>query len=160
VGATRTTDADRDAVERALTQAGVEHFRGRSLGTLSGGERQRVWVALALAQEPDVLLMDEPTTFLDIGHQLDLLQLLAELNHARGLTVLMVMHDVGLAAQVARRLIALNGGHVVADGTPSEVVTVGRLQRIFGVALRVYHDPETGAPGILPAARTFAPPGG
>ncbi len=151
----RLASDDREAVERALEQAGVSALRGRTLGTLSGGERQRVWVALALAQEPDVLLLDEPTTFLDIGHQLDLLLLLADLNRARGLTVLMVMHDVGLAAQVAGRLVAMRDGRVVADGPPDEVVTVEQMERIFGVRLRVYHDPETGAPGILPSAGSF-----
>lgn len=146
-------DHDRAAVERALALAGVDALRGRAVATLSGGERQRAWVALALAQEPDVLLLDEPTTYLDIGHQVELLSLLARLNEEQGLTVLMVMHDLPQAAHYARRLVAVRSGEVVADGAPETVLTEARVETVFGVAVRVFHDPESGAPVVAPVGR-------
>lgn len=148
-----SNERDREAVERALVLAGVEQLRHRTVATLSGGERQRAWVALALAQEPDVLLLDEPTTYLDIGHQVELLSLLARLNEEQGLTVLMVMHDLPQAAHYARRLVALRGGEVVADGTPAEVLTEPQVEAVFGVAVRVYRDPESGVPVVAPVGR-------
>lgn len=144
---------DREAVERALALAGVETLRRRAVATLSGGERQRTWVALALAQEPDVLLLDEPTTYLDIGHQVELLSLLRRLNEEEGLTVLMVMHDLPQAAHYARRLIALRAGAVVADGPPSTVLTEAQVETVFSVAVRVYLDPESGVPVVAPVGR-------
>ncbi len=149
----RATAGDREAVERALGLAGLAPLRGRALATLSGGERQRAWVALALAQQPELLLLDEPTTYLDIAHQIELLSLLAQLNAERGLTVLMVMHDLPQSTHYARRLIALREGRVLFDGTPLEVVTEERIASVFGVAVRVYHDPESGAPVVAPVAR-------
>ena len=144
---------DREAIERALTLAGVEGLRYRTVATLSGGERQRAWVALALAQEPDVLLLDEPTTYLDIGHQVELLSLLRRLNEEQGLTVLMVMHDLPQAAHYARRLVAIRAGEVVADGSPAEVLTETQVEAVFGVAVRVYLDPESGVPVVAPVGR-------
>ena len=144
---------DREAVERALVLAGVEGLKHRTVATLSGGERQRAWVALALAQEPDVLLLDEPTTYLDIGHQVELLSLLRRLNEEQGLTVLMVMHDLPQAAHYARRLIAIRNGEVVADGRPAEVLTEAQVEAVFGVAVRVYLDPESGVPVVAPVGR-------
>lgn len=146
-------ERDREAVERALALAGVDGLRHRTVATLSGGERQRAWVALALAQEPDVLLLDEPTTYLDIGHQVELLSLLARLNEEQGLTVLMVMHDLPQAAHYSRRLIAVSAGEVVADGAPAEVLTEPQVEAIFGVAVRVYRDPESGVPVVAPVGR-------
>lgn len=148
-----SSERDREAVERALALAGVAGLRHRTVATLSGGERQRAWVALALAQEPDVLLLDEPTTYLDIGHQVELLSLLARLNEEQGLTVLMVMHDLPQAAHYARRLVALRDGMVVAEGPPSAVLTEARVEAIFGVAVRVYLDPQSGVPVVAPVGR-------
>ncbi|TAJ20795.1 MAG: ABC transporter ATP-binding protein [Dehalococcoidia bacterium] len=148
-----SSERDREAVERALVLAGVEVLRHRTVSTLSGGERQRAWVALALAQEPDVLLLDEPTTYLDIGHQVELLSLLAGLNEEQGLTVLMVMHDLPQAAHYAKRLVAVRAGEVVADGPPREVLTESQVEAIFGVAVRVYRDPESGVPVVAPVGR-------
>lgn len=148
-----SSERDREAVEQALLLAGVDGLRHRTVATLSGGERQRAWVALALAQEPDVLLMDEPTTYLDIGHQVELLSLLVRLNEEQGLTVLMVMHDLPQAAHYSHRLIAVSVGEVVADGTPAEVLTEQRVEAIFGVAVRVYRDPESGVPVVAPVGR-------
>jgi len=143
---------DRAMVERAMVLADVAHLRGHAIGTLSGGERQRAFIALALAQEPSLLLLDEPTTFLDIAHQLDLLALLARLNREEGLTVVAVMHDLGQAAFFARRLVALHAGRLAADGEPRYVVTDRSVAAIFGPGLRVTPDPLTGLPLVLPAA--------
>jgi len=142
---------DRAMVERAMVLADIAHLRGHAIGTLSGGERQRAFIALALAQEPSLLLLDEPTTFLDIAHQLDLLALLARLNREEGLTVVAVMHDLGQAAYFARRLVALHAGRLAADGEPRFVVTDRAVAAIFGPGLRVTPDPVTGLPLVLPA---------
>lgn len=142
--------ADHEAVERALEQAGVAALRKRSLATLSGGEHQRAWVAMALAREPEVLLLDEPTSFLDIGHQADLLELLAELNRERGITVVMVLHDVTQAAHYARRVVALRDGQVWHDGPPADVVTAAHISGLFGAEVSVLIDPSSGAPVIVP----------
>jgi iron complex transport system ATP-binding protein len=146
----RTDAGDRQAVERAMQLADVEAFAGRPLGTLSGGERQRAFIALALAQTPDVLLLDEPTTYLDVGHQLALMALLARLSAREGVAVVSVMHDVAQAGFYCGRLVALRDGALVADGTPDEVLQPERLKAIFGVALRIIADPVTGARLVLP----------
>ena len=145
-------DDDRRAVAEALRLAGMEPLRGRPLGTLSGGERQRAWIALALAQQPDLLLLDEPTTFLDIGHAIDLLTLLHRLNAEQGLTVLMVMHEVGLVSHYARRVVALHAGALLADGPPADVITAERLSELFGARVTVLADPASGAPIVIPMA--------
>jgi iron complex transport system ATP-binding protein len=142
---------DRAMVERAMALADVVNLRSHAIGTLSGGERQRAFIALALAQEPSLLLLDEPTTFLDITHQIDLLALLSRLNR-EGLTVVTVMHDLAQAALFARRLVALRDGRIVADGEPKAVVTEAGVLAIFGAPLRVTPDPVTGLPLVLPSA--------
>ncbi len=147
---------DREAVDRAIEQAGVAELRHRALATLSGGEHQRAWIAMSLAREPEMLLLDEPTTFLDIGHQAELLKLLAELNQERGITVVMVLHDVTQASHYARRVIALRDGRVMHDGDPREVVTAEHIAELFDTAVSVLADPETGAPVIVPRV-SFAP---
>ena len=146
-GATRD---DHAAVEAALAHASLEGLRGRALATLSGGERQRAWIALALAQQPELLLLDEPTTFLDIGHQQELLALLGVLNEDRGLTVVMALHDVSQAALHAHRIVGLREGTVLLDGPPAEVVPGERLSARFGADVSVVHDPESGAPLVVP----------
>jgi iron complex transport system ATP-binding protein len=143
---------DRRAVESAVVQAGLERLRDRPLATLSGGERQRAWIGLALAQEPELLLLDEPTTFLDIGHQQELLGLLTRLNDERGLTVIMVMHDVAQAAHYAHRIVALLDGCVLYDGPPSEVVTAERMSSLFGAKVTILYDPASGTPVVVPVA--------
>jgi iron complex transport system ATP-binding protein len=144
------TPADRTAVESAIAQAGLSDLRDRQLGTLSGGERQRAWIGLALAQGPELLLLDEPTTFLDIGHQQELLGLLTRLNQERRLTVVLVMHDVAQAAHYAHRIVALLDGRILHDGAPSEVMTAERISMLFGASVTVLHDPSTGAPVLVP----------
>ena len=147
----RTDASDREAVERAIMLADITELRDRTIGTLSGGERQRAFIALSLAQTPDLLLLDEPTTHLDIAHQLDLLRLLSRLNREHGLTVVMVMHDLAQAAVFSERLIAIREGRLVADGTPSDVVTAELMETIFDATLKVITDPETGFPLVIPA---------
>jgi len=146
------TIADRAAVEGAMEQCGLEALRSRPLATLSGGERQRAWTALALAQEPELLLLDEPTTFLDIGHQQELLALLRRLNEVRGLTIVMVMHDIAQAAHLAHRLVAMREGRVLIEGPPDEVVTAERIGVLFGATVTVLRHPDSGAPIVVPAA--------
>ncbi|MBT5775532.1 MAG: ABC transporter ATP-binding protein [Dehalococcoidia bacterium] len=141
---------DRAAVEWALQRARVDDLRQRALATLSGGERQRAWIAMSLSREPDLLLLDEPTTFLDIGHQAELLGLLGSLNRQRGLTVIMVLHDVTQAAQYAKRIIALRDGQILHDGPPVQVVTADHVSDLFGAAVNVFADPATGSPVVVP----------
>jgi iron complex transport system ATP-binding protein len=128
-------DASRDkaAVDRALERARVADFAERPLPRLSGGERQRVWLAMTLAQEPDILLLDEPTTYLDIRYQFEVLDLIRSLNRDIGLTVVMVLHDLNHAAAYSDRVIAIKDGRVAADGNPAEVIRVEVLRTVFGI---------------------------
>lgn len=142
--------SDDEAVREAIRLTGLEHLADRSVDTLSGGEHQRAWMALALAQQTDLLLLDEPTTFLDVGHQLDLLGLVSRLNRDHGVTVVMVLHDLNHAARFADRMIAILDGEVVADGPPTEVLTPGLLRECFGVEASVLQDPRTGTPMCIP----------
>lgn len=143
---------DYAAISEAMRLTGMEDFANRSLDSLSGGERQRAWIALALAQETPVLLLDEPTTFLDIGHQLEVLELVEQLNRDKGMTVVLVLHDLNHAARYASRMVALKDGEIVADGPPSEVLTAELLDFLFGVHAHIISDPETGKPVCLPYA--------
>jgi iron complex transport system ATP-binding protein len=143
---------DYSAISEAMRLTSMEDFANRSLDSLSGGERQRAWIALALAQETPVLLLDEPTTFLDIGHQLEVLELVEQLNRERGMTVVLVLHDLNHAARYASRMVALKDGEIVADGPPSEVLTADLLDFLFGVHAHIISDPETGKPVCLPYA--------
>lgn len=129
----RSSAADRAAVADALALTGMAGLQNREFQALSGGERQRAWVALALAQQADYLLLDEPTTFLDIGHQLEVLSLLRQLNRDRGLTVAMVLHDLNQASEYADRLLVMDQGRLQADGKPAEVLTPALLRRVFGI---------------------------
>ncbi|MDV2078537.1 ABC transporter ATP-binding protein [Marinobacter xestospongiae] len=129
----RSSAADRAAVADALALTGMAGLQNREFQALSGGERQRAWVALALAQQADYLLLDEPTTFLDIGHQLEVLSLLRQLNRDRGLTVAMVLHDLNQASEYADRLLVMDQGRLQADGRPAEVLTPALLRRVFGI---------------------------
>ena len=148
--------ADQAAVEEALTRTGTAELRDRQVDRLSGGQRQRVWIALALAQETDLLLLDEPTTFLDLRHQLDVLDLVADLHAEAGRTVVMVLHDLGQAARYADHLVVLKDGRLAAAGPPTEVLTAELVDSVFGVPCRVVPDPETGTPLVVPRARTRA----
>jgi iron complex transport system ATP-binding protein len=139
-------DADRQAIDRALKLTGTTHFAGRCVLDLSAGERQRVILAIALAQEPDLLLLDEPTANLDVAHQLAFLDIVRELNRAEGLTVLAAVHDLNLAAIAFDRLIALNGGRIVADGSPRSVLTVENIRDLYGRDVAVVEHPTEPLP--------------
>lgn len=141
---------DERAVERALEITGVEELADRPLDTLSGGQRQRAWISMALAQETETLLLDEPTTFLDMAHQLEVLQLLEKLNREEGRTILMVLHDLNNAARYSHHMIALSKGRVFTTGAPREVVTTQVLREVFGVEADIVPDPRTGLPLCIP----------
>jgi iron complex transport system ATP-binding protein len=147
---------DHQAIGDALRLTGMDAFVDRALESLSGGERQRAWIALALAQATPVLLLDEPTTFLDIRHQLEVLELVMRLNLERGMTIVLVLHDLNHAARYADRMVALSAGRIVADGPPSRVLTEGLLLEVFGVRAHIIDDPERGTPVCLPYAYEVA----
>jgi iron complex transport system ATP-binding protein len=137
-----TTDEDHEAVERALDLAGVDHIRDTELGQLSGGQKQLAWIGMVLAQETDVLLLDEPTTFLDLYHQFRVLETVRQLNENEGVTVAVVLHDISQAARFADYLVAMRDGKLYDWGPPEEVVTEQLLADVFGVEATVEHEPE------------------
>ncbi|MBX6389121.1 MAG: ABC transporter ATP-binding protein [Frankia sp.] len=145
--------ADDDAVARALVATDTLELASRPVDELSGGQRQRVWIAMALAQETDLLLLDEPTTFLDISHQVEVLDLLTALNRREGKTIVLVLHDLNLACRYADHLIAMKDGAIVAAGTAAEVVTEELVETVFGMRCRVVPDPVSGTPMIVPIGR-------
>ncbi|WP_105422548.1 ABC transporter ATP-binding protein [Neorhizobium sp. T25_27] len=149
----RWTRKDDEAVESALAATKTVELAERPVDELSGGQRQRVWIAMALAQQTDVLLLDEPTTFLDINHQVEVLDLLTDLNHARGTTVVMVLHDLNLAARYADYLVAIAEGSVHVAGSPEDVLTEENVRQVFGLESRVITDPTSGRPIMLPIGR-------
>lgn len=150
----RSWSADDDrAVTEALSATGTLELADRSVDELSGGQRQRVWIAMALAQETDVLLLDEPTTFLDVTHQIEVLDLLTDLNRDRGTTIVMVLHDLNLAARYADQLIAMKDGRVHATGAPSDIVTASLVEEVFGLANHITTDPVSGKPLVTPIGR-------
>lgn len=149
----RLTDTDRVAVREALRQTGCEQLADRPVDELSGGQRQRAWIAMVLAQQTEVLLLDEPTTFLDIAHQVDVLDTVCELNANRGTTVAIVLHDLNLAARYADHLVALKDGLIVAAGPPVDVVTEQTVQQVFGLRCTVITDPVAGTPLVIPLGR-------
>ncbi|HMQ37503.1 MAG TPA: ABC transporter ATP-binding protein [Micropruina sp.] len=147
------SDADQAAVEHAMAAAGVTELAERPVDELSGGQRQRAWLAMVLAQQTELLLLDEPTTFLDITHQLDVLDLCADLR-ADGHTIVAVLHDLNHACRYADHLIAMVDGRIVASGPPGEVVTPELVAEVFGLTCTVIPDPATGTPMVVPAARS------
>lgn len=150
----RHTSTDDDVVLRSLRATGVEDLADRRIEELSGGQRQRVWIAMVLAQETDAVLLDEPTTFLDMTHQLELLDLLADLNEHRGTTVVMVLHDLNQAARYAHHMVVMRQGRIVAQGTPADVLTPGCIKEAFGLDATVVPDPVTGDPMVVARGRT------
>ncbi|WP_260695946.1 MULTISPECIES: ABC transporter ATP-binding protein [unclassified Streptomyces] len=146
------TEDDERAVLRAMHQTSVADLSGRPVDELSGGQRQRVWVAMALAQHTDIMLLDEPTTFLDITHQIELLELFTDL-HDVGHTLVAVLHDLNQAARYGTHLIAMKDGAVVAEGPPDEVVTAELVEEVFGLRCLVVPDPVAGSPQVVPLGR-------
>lgn len=147
------TARDYASVAAALELTHTTDLADRPVDELSGGQRQRVWIAMALAQETDILLLDEPTTFLDVTHQIEVLDLLTDLNRGRGTTIVMVLHDLNLAARYADELVAVKDGRVHAVGTPEQVVTEQLMRDVFGLDSRVIVDPVSGKPLVLPSGR-------
>ncbi|WP_415952328.1 ABC transporter ATP-binding protein [Streptomyces sp. KLOTTS4A1] len=146
------SEADERAVAEAMERTDVADLAERSVDELSGGQRQRVWIAMALAQETGLLLLDEPTTYLDISHQVEVLDLVRQLNHDKGRTVVVVLHDLNQAARYADHLVAMKAGEVVASGPPAEVVTADLVREVFGLDCVVVPDPVTGSPLVVPGA--------
>ena len=146
----RWSAADEAAVLAAMEATNVTELSGRLVDELSGGQRQRVWVAMALAQETPLLLLDEPTTFLDITHQVELLDLFTRLNQEGGRTLVAVLHDLNQAARYATHLIAMREGHVVAQGAPADIVTAELVEEVFGLRCRIIDDPESHTPLVIP----------
>lgn len=146
---------DDQAVERALNLTGLVELRSRPVDELSGGQRQRVWIAMALAQDAPMMLLDEPTTFLDIAHQVEMLDLLARLNETENRTVVMVLHDLNQACRYASHIIALADGRIEAAGPPAEVVTADLIERVFGLRVSVISCPVTGTPLCIPYRHNY-----
>ncbi|MGW6459458.1 ABC transporter ATP-binding protein [Streptomyces sp. NPDC055078] len=145
------SSADEAVVDRALKATGTAPLAERSLDELSGGQRQRVWIAMALAQNTSVLLLDEPTTYLDLAHQVDVLELIADLNRTDGRTVVMVLHELNLACRYADHLIAMRDGKVVTAGPPTRVVTPELVEEVFDLPATVITCPVAGTPLVIPA---------
>jgi iron complex transport system ATP-binding protein len=144
------SSSDQDIVAEALSWTGMFELAQRPVDQLSGGQRQRAWISMALAQGTDLLLLDEPTTFLDLAHQIDTLDLIERLHTEAGRTVVMVLHDLNLAARYAQRLVAMKDGAIVACGTPAEVLTEQLLADVFDLDARVMPDPVAGTPLVVP----------
>ena len=144
---------DYAAVDEAMEMMGVTQFADRNVDELSGGQRQRVWIAMALAQQTDILFLDEPTTYLDITYQVEILDLLTELNRRRSTTIVMVLHDLNLSARYADYLFAVKNGSLAAQGTPAEVITEELIKNIFNLDCQVIHDPISGSPMVVPIGR-------
>jgi iron complex transport system ATP-binding protein len=149
----RWTREDDEAVAAALAATRIVELAERPVDELSGGQRQRVWIAMALAQQTEILLLDEPTTFLDISHQVEVLDLLTDLNHARGTTIVMVLHDLNLAARYGDHLVAMAEGRLHVTGRPEEVLTEANVRQVFGLESRIITDPTSGRPIMLPMGR-------
>lgn len=146
------TETDEEAVIEAMAATGVGELSPRLVDELSGGQRQRVWVAMVLAQQTPLLLLDEPTTFLDIAYQIELLELFTDL-HQAGNTLVAVLHDLNHAARYGTHLIAMKDGRVVAEGAPQDIVTAELVEEVFGLPCRVTPDPVTGTPMVVPLGR-------
>ncbi len=144
---------DYEAVGEALEMMGITGLANRSVDELSGGQRQRVWIAMVLAQQTDILLLDEPTTFLDITYQIEILDLLTDLNRKRGTTIVMVLHDINLSARYADYIFAVQKGSLISQGPPSQIITEKLIKEIFGLDCTVIDDPVSGSPLIVPKGR-------
>ena len=142
-----------EAVAHALAATGTTDLADRRIEDMSGGQRQRVWIAMALAQETDLLLLDEPTTYLDLAHQVDVLDLVCRLNRERGATIAMVLHDLNLAVRFSDHLVVMHQGRVVAQGDPVQVMDAELLHDVFGLEADMVADPRTGIPMVVPRGR-------
>ncbi len=144
------TEEDRKVIQWSIEVTGLTQFADRPVDQLSGGQRQRAWIAMAFAQQTDILFLDEPTTFLDMAHQLEVLHLLQKLNEEEGRTIVMVVHDLNHASRFAHHIVAIRSGAVVSEGSPMEVVTQDVLREVFAIEADIVADPRTGVPLCLP----------
>lgn len=147
------TKKDTEAVAEAMEIMNITELANHHIDELSGGQRQRVWIAMALAQQTDILFLDEPTTYLDITYQIEILDLLTDLNRKRNTTIVMVLHDINLSARYADYIFALRQGKLVAEGPPTEVITSSLIKDIFGLDSTVIQDPVSGSPSVVPIGR-------
>ncbi|MGU3576043.1 ABC transporter ATP-binding protein [Brucellaceae bacterium C25G] len=141
---------DKQKIDEALVLTNLTEFAQRTVGSLSGGQRQRVWIALALAQDSDIILLDEPTTFLDMAHQLEVMQLLEKLNQNHQKTIVMVLHDLNQAARFSHHIIAIKQGSIVSQGSAQDIMCADVLRNVFGVEADFFEDPRTGKPVCIP----------
>ena len=151
------SETDRQVVERAMAYTDISELRHRSMDKLSGGEKQRAVVAMALAQEPRIIAMDEPTTHLDMNHAIEIMQIIERLNIEKAVTILMISHDLNLAAEFCHRLMVLDHGRLAADGTPSDVLREDMLRDVYHCDARIQHDSNTGSIIVVPARRLSQP---
>jgi iron complex transport system ATP-binding protein len=145
--------ADQSAGYAALAATGITDLADRSVDELSGGQRQRAWIAMAMAQGTEVLLLDEPTTYLDMAHQIDVLDLVTDLNRSEGRTIVMVLHDLNQACRYADHMVAMKSGRIVAEGDPADVVTAATVEEVFDLRCQVTTDPVSGTPLVIPISR-------
>lgn len=153
----RLDHADDTIVRRAMEKTSTYDLADRPVDELSGGQRQRVWIAMVLAQDTDILLLDEPTTFLDIANQLEVLEVIAQRNREEGTTVVMVLHDMNLASRYSDHIIAVKDGAIVAQGEPQDVFTVEGIREVFGIESHIGVDPVSGAPHVFPFSSQQTP---
>jgi len=144
------TKEDYDAIEEAMCAMEITDLADRSIDELSGGQRQRVFIALALAQQTDILFLDEPTTYLDIAYQIEILDLLKELNRIKQTTIVMVLHDINLSSKYADYIFAMKNGHLIKEGTPEEIITSDTINEIYGIHSLVISDPLSKSPLVIP----------
>lgn len=149
----RWRQQDEEAVQQAMQATGVSQFAAQPVDTLSGGQRQRAWIAMILAQQTAIMLLDEPTTWLDISHQIDLMELLQNLNQQQGYTIAAVLHDLNQACRYASHLIAMREGQVIAEGAPSKIVNAELIEQIYGIKSLIIDDPVAGTPLVVPLGR-------
>jgi iron complex transport system ATP-binding protein len=145
----RLSAEDKKEIDWALNVTGTYDFKDRSINDLSGGQRQRVWIAMALAQRTDIIFLDEPTTYLDISHQLEILELITQLNQEQGCTIVMVLHDINQAVRFSDHLITMKNGDIVADGSTENVLTKDILEKVFNIDVEISEDPRTGKPMLV-----------
>lgn len=150
---TRWRQEDEDAVVQAMQATGVNTLADQPVNTLSGGQRQRAWIAMILAQQTAIMLLDEPTTWLDISHQIDLMELLQDLNQQHGHTIAAVLHDLNQACRYATHLIAMREGKIIAEGAPRTIITASLIERIYGIQSLIIDDPVAGTPLVVPLGR-------
>lgn len=149
----RWTEADTCKVEAAMEATNISELRDRAVDTLSGGQRQRAWIAMTLAQDTEVILLDEPTTYLDMTHQIEILDLLFELNEKKDRTIVMVLHDLNLASRYAHNIVAIKDGKIYEQGKPEEIITCDLVRSVFGMECQVSKDPMFGTPHCIPFGR-------